>query len=111
MVFKPLPPNRQARGAMRVLVVIAWVCVLVGTPVALWGLYHGLKPLVETYQQAMTDPLADKMPEDGAQIGREMVKSLPIGLVGAILATLGGSFLFSVFVRGVFRRLRGKSEA
>jgi hypothetical protein len=64
--------------------------------------------MIETYQAALDNPLADTMPEDGKQLSREMMVHLPVGILGALMATVGSSMLMFIYGSRVLRRLSGR---
>lgn len=89
------------------LLVVGWLLTLVGGVMAVWGIFHALAPMIETYRAALDNPLADTMPADGKEISREMLVHLPVGIAGALMATVGSSMLMFVYGSRVLRRLRG----
>jgi hypothetical protein len=48
------------------------------------------------------------MPEDGKQLSREMMVHLPVGILGALMATVGSSMLMFIYGSRVLRRLSGR---
>lgn len=90
------------------LLVAGWVLTLLGSVMAVWGIFHALAPLVETYRAALEDPLAETMPADGKELSREMIVHLPVGILGALMATAGSTMLMFAYGSRVLRRLRGR---
>jgi hypothetical protein len=85
---------------------IGWTLLLIGLPIAIWGIYTALAPVVNAYAQALDDPLSDKMPEDGKAMSKNMLMPILIGAVGAMMATLGSTLLSLSFVRRMLARFR-----
>ncbi len=73
---------------------LAWIMVLVGTPIAVGAFYFALKPIADMYRQAATDPLADSMPSDGKGVAKEMLVPAAVGVVFGGLASAGSLMLF-----------------
>jgi hypothetical protein len=63
---------------------LAWIMVLVGTPIAVGAFYFALKPIADMYRQAATDPLADSMPSDGKGVAKEMRRARVGGLADVV---------------------------
>jgi hypothetical protein len=101
------PSGRGGKSGGKLLVV-GWLLTLVGGAMAVWGIFHALAPMIETYQAALDNPLADTMPEDGKQLSREMMVHLPVGILGALMATVGSSMLMFIYGSRVLRRLSGR---
>jgi hypothetical protein len=91
------------------ITMVGLLLVVIGTPLAVWGIYHALAPLFETYANALNDPLGDKMPEDGKALSQQMTVHLPIGILGGAMATVGSSMLTFAIGRRLFSRMRGKA--
>jgi hypothetical protein len=72
-------------------------------------LYHALTPLLDTYRAALNDPLSDALPEDGKELSGKMMVHLPVGLLGALLATAGSSMLMFIYGARLLRRVRGST--
>lgn len=73
---------------------LAWIMVLVGTPIAVGAFYFALKPIAVMYQQAATDALSDSMPSDGKAIAKEMLVPAAVGVVFGGIASAGSLMLF-----------------
>lgn len=73
---------------------LAWIMVLVGTPIAVGAFYFAIKPIVNVYQQAAIDPLADAMPADGKGVAKEMIVPAAVGVVFGGIASAGSLMLF-----------------
>ncbi len=91
------------------LLVAGWVLTLTGSVMAVWGIFHALAPMVETYRAALENPLADTMPADGKDVSREMIVHLPVGILGALMATAGSTMLMFAYGSRVLQRLRGRA--
>jgi hypothetical protein len=73
---------------------VAWIMVLVGTPIAVGAFYFALSPIAAMYQQAATDALSDAMPSDGKAVAKEMLVPAAVGVVFGGIASAGSLMLF-----------------
>jgi hypothetical protein len=74
---------------------LAWIMVLIGTPVAVGGFFLAAQPLIATYRQALQDPLSDAMPSDGTQVSKNMLVPGLVGVLGGTCASAGSLMLFT----------------
>lgn len=76
-----------------------------GLLTTLAGMVLALRPLVGAYRSAMTDPLGDQGPADGAAVSGEMWPGIALMAVG-VLITLGASlWLKATIIAAIRRRL------
>jgi hypothetical protein len=64
---------------------ILWIALLAGLGLFLAGLLIAGMPVAQLYSQAITDPLADTMPDDGKGVLAKMLPGIGLAAVGVVL--------------------------
>jgi predicted phage tail protein len=83
-----------------------WLCTILGALLMIAGVVVALRPLIEVYSGALSDPLADTGASDGPSVAKAMAPGLVLAGVGLPLALVG----LALRIRSRFRRTRPSGD-